>query len=802
MLWGLLLFIGLVKNPLGHALPHLENRNLSASFDGTGNYTQAPTWQNSSLIPSFFGYALWSDDLFYQPVQGSVSGNPGELRFEQITAPPLPLSLTRTIRIPRGRANNKHLPQNYFHITTHIKNTHHQPIQIGWSETRIWGVNETRIASTELPEYPEIGNAVRSSHEHSDQTVGFVLPITKQLVGAGLVLLPNVAAIENALRIDNRENLFYHFVNPMERSNNIVILGIMSQEGGLHIPSNQEAVLEYYEVFANSFEEWKESTKKIIGLHYIEHSTIPESMKKAIFNSSKLFEKTIDLFHVMRLESLHLTEWDKYRFLDSFRTIHRPLNNMDFNIQAAAVDSLMMRMVLTRGARLKPKNVGSFRPHYSSDTNSTSFQTGQKVSFRTMSALKNHPRATFTNKEYEKKSILLGQNSTYQSTPAYCMMDKLAQKHESFRLSPHQSFTQQDFLNSSSYAQCQEYHKKTFIKNPGKTQEELLEKINLLSSRLPKEMHFGDGSMGSKTLWIQPYSSQDEMQGQGMFSSLKGSGYGVLIGAEYQWTESLMVGGLFALGSYQYNEYDVIVDAANRNGTQTKVHSYQPGFFGLWEIGDWDIQNVTTLTLLSSENLRKMDFIIQQYEAKSCYTNIGWNTKIKIEKCMDFPWVNNAFLIPYGAWTYNYLHQNQYTESGAGVFNLHSKAKGMHTMLTEGGFQYLQNFTLSPCMEYSPYLQLGLRYIKPLSKNFNQTASFVGSSDVFSLNGDFRTTLQGLLSIGLSVQYDPHRAIHSKKTLHASKKTKGIWGGFLGCESAYGSIAYNHQFMANFSYHF
>ncbi|AIK96329.1 hypothetical protein ID47_05660 [Candidatus Paracaedibacter acanthamoebae] len=228
------------------------------------------------------------------------------------------------------------------------------------------------------------------------------------------------------------------------------------------------------------------------------------------------------------------------------------------------------------------------------------------------------------------------------------------------------------------------------------------------------------------TFWIQGsgerFSQDNTVDPAGIsVGGLDGNSYSTSVGVDRAVTPHFKVG---VTTSYVHNIYKMKV-----NGDKGSINSSRFGIYGLWTTKPIYIHGTLSYGHHRFKSNRSMTVI----SAVAHQKHDGHHISGVLEIGRDIAWTNATTLTPYISGSTLYLHENKYTEKGAGLQNLTIQA--YHSTVAQGkaGLQLAKLWNWNENTSIYSFAKVGAIYQPTFNKKRKITASLAGQGGQFTV---------------------------------------------------------------------
>lgn len=243
-------------------------------------------------------------------------------------------------------------------------------------------------------------------------------------------------------------------------------------------------------------------------------------------------------------------------------------------------------------------------------------------------------------------------------------------------------------------------------------------------------------------IWVEPFGNWYDRKESGEEIGFHATSYGVAGGYDREIFEGWSVGGAIA-----WNTTDL-------KWRLHRGYSYTDGFYGAvytdLSLGSWYFGSSTYAGVDWYQTSRKLTFFTTDAQADANYSGLDVATQVTAAYYFGAP---ACLFYPYGTIDYLYLHNQSFSESGAGALNLDVGSYTSSTLRTAAGFALQvidKNYDETLCI--SPLIALGWVMEWPLHRD-NYTANFTGDNLSYTVRGWNETWQLLNIRFGLGITY-------------------------------------------------
>jgi outer membrane autotransporter protein len=244
----------------------------------------------------------------------------------------------------------------------------------------------------------------------------------------------------------------------------------------------------------------------------------------------------------------------------------------------------------------------------------------------------------------------------------------------------------------------------------------------------------------TKAVWGQIFGSSSDQEQEDGVDGYNATTFGLALGGDGLISPEYRVG--LAL-SYGHSNVD---STGASTGNKTDIDSFQLTAYGsLEDNSPWLVDGAATFALNKYENTRDITFASVQ--AKGEFDGYQAGARLNV----GYEIVNNGFnLVPKALAQYTYLHQQSYTETGAGALNLKVDADNIHSFTTGLGLSVNKVF-VGTTWTTKPELSAMWLY-DWADTRIESTAAFASDGGKFLTNGADRARNSGKVGVGLNLE--------------------------------------------------
>lgn len=223
--------------------------------------------------------------------------------------------------------------------------------------------------------------------------------------------------------------------------------------------------------------------------------------------------------------------------------------------------------------------------------------------------------------------------------------------------------------------------------------------------------------------WGETYGDFYAFRGEKFFKGFDSKSLSVVVGGDYAFRHRILLG---LLGGYTHSRF-----SWNRSGGDADIDSYDGGLYGSWRKRRFFLNLSGQAAFSHYKASRKMHFLLLDRTART--THRGHDALAHLDTGFLFQKKGLEFR-PYASLDYLWLHQNDFSESGARSVNLKVGETDYTMLRSEVGFKLANCWWINECTQVIPDFKLGWVY-EGRFKDDDYTAHFKESGGSFSVHG-------------------------------------------------------------------
>ncbi len=255
-------------------------------------------------------------------------------------------------------------------------------------------------------------------------------------------------------------------------------------------------------------------------------------------------------------------------------------------------------------------------------------------------------------------------------------------------------------------------------------------RLDALRTDLPSSMNTGSSSGLSsgdsymdRHFWVKGFGSRTDQDNKDGYAGFDGHIYGLSGGADLQLPNGWLVGGAFTYAKAMINMNDY------RDGDDTDVDTYQVTAYTARSFDRWYIEGMLAYAYQDYETSR--DTLILG-KARGDFD--GHQTAIRVLAGMPFDVSDRLTITPYAGLQVSRIHQDSYTEKGAGVLSLNVSSESVTRVRGLLGTKFGTEMQINEETVLYPSLHVGYRH-EFREEGINATTSFTGGGGTFTTQG-------------------------------------------------------------------
>jgi len=205
------------------------------------------------------------------------------------------------------------------------------------------------------------------------------------------------------------------------------------------------------------------------------------------------------------------------------------------------------------------------------------------------------------------------------------------------------------------------------------------------------------GASGNKSVWMQAIGSaanEGTISNQAGFNS---NTYGTIFGADKEFTDNMRLGAAF---TYANTRVD---NNGNLSGNTDSVDSYLGSLYGKYTMPKWYVTGIVNYGVHTVDTTRLIT-LPSLAVAQGAFSEQQYGTNLEA----GYPlWVKSFTVTPFAGFGYDHIHQDSYTESGGGIYNLTVNGTDTNSYRSTLGTRMSKEYALNSGWKLEPTINLG-----------------------------------------------------------------------------------------------